>query len=74
MKEILIKFNNKNIDEHLSGFIDNPFDVFIDGEKVPRLKRIEIDLNKYESNTNVINYDDFKYKIEQYVDLYGVED
>lgn len=71
MKEILIKFNEQAIREHLSDFIDNPFDVFIDGEKVPRLRRIEIDFIKYEHGDCAVHSDDFRYKIEQYVDVLG---
>lgn len=68
MKELTIRFNYDESDGGIS-FFDNPFDVFVDGTKVERLKSISMKFSKDEP----IDLDSFRYNIEQYFDWYGDE-
>lgn len=67
MKEITIKFNNP-----CKSCSSIPFEVFVDGEKVDRVRRIQLDMSNEESD--IQNYDQFRYTIEKYVDWMEVED
>lgn len=61
MKALTIKFNNPCESSH-----SIPFELYIDGEKIQMVRRIQLDMSNEWSNSS--KHDQFRYTIEKYVD------
>ena len=64
-KEIKIVLKDANDPE----WQQHPFDVFVDGEIIPRIKRFALDFKYFEPNQKEFDAECFKYTVEQFLNV-----
>lgn len=47
----------------------HPFDVFVDGEQIPRIKRFALDFKYFDIDQKNFDLECFKYTVEQFLDI-----